>query len=308
VDLTHAVAEKILLRYDASLRLKRVGPLEGSATKRAFELTLEEDRRLVLKLFDPAQAWQLQQEVLVYELLARTPVPVPSVLFADDSRELIDSDYVLLNKVGGAIVASLGPLPPEDAHAIYRLIGETLRHMHTVTFDQFGFFDRRGPVDPIERNRDFVSIWIGRGLERFGAAGGSPRLKAAIEQRVRNAVGALDGCEGPVLCHGDLHESNILVSEAPEGWKVEGVVDVGGAIAADPLFDLARTDYWSTRGDPTKRAGLFDGYGDLRRDWEEAIAVYSLHHALELWHWFHRAGIAEMCATILSDLERLANG
>ena len=126
--------------------------------------------------------------------------------------------------------------------------------------------------------------------------------------RVRGAAGALDGCEGPVLCHGDLHEANILVSEAPEGWKVEGIVDVGGAIAADPLFDLAGTDYWSARGDPTKRAGLLKGYGGLRREWEEAVAVYSLHHALELWHWFHRAGRSdEMVRTIISDPERLAN-
>lgn len=182
MDLANTVAEKIIRRYDPSLRLQRVGPLDGGATERAFELTLEEDRRLVLKLFDPGQAWQLQQEVLVYELLSRTRVPLPSVLFADESRELVDSDYVLLSKVGGAIVASLDPLPPEDAHAIYPLIGQTLRQMHTVTFDQFGFFDRRGPVDPIKCNRDFVSVWIGRDLERFSAAGGSPRLRAAIDQ------------------------------------------------------------------------------------------------------------------------------
>ena len=72
MDLANTVAEKIIRRYDPSLRLQRVGPLDGGATERAFELTLDEDRRLVLKLFDPGQAWQLQQEVLVYELLSRT--------------------------------------------------------------------------------------------------------------------------------------------------------------------------------------------------------------------------------------------
>jgi len=33
-----------------------------------------------------------------------------------------------------------------------------------------------------------------------------------------------------------------------------------------------------------------------------------LHHALELWHWFDRAGESdEMVRTIISDRERLAN-
>jgi hypothetical protein len=66
---------------------------------------------------------------------------------------------------------------------------------------------------------------------------------------------------------------------------VTGAVEVGGAVAAHPLFDLARTDYWSTRGDPEKRAGLREGYGQsLGPDQEAAIDIYALHHALALWN------------------------
>lgn len=86
-----------------------------------------------------------------------------------------------------------------------------------------------------------------------------------------------------------------------------GVLDAGGAIAADPLFDVARTEYWSARGDAEKRAGLREGY-DARfgPDEEARIAFYALHHALELWAWFARARDAARVAEIAADLDRLA--
>ena len=94
----------------------------------------------------------------------------------------------------------------------------------------------------------------------------------------------------PALCHSDLHEANVLVERVPSGWVETGVVDLGGEIAAASLFDLARTDYWSTRDDPEKRAGLREGHGEfLGRDQEAMIDIYALHHALELWNWFARA-------------------
>ena len=63
---------------------------------------------------------------------------------------------------------------------------------------------------------------------------------------------------------------------------------MGGAIAADPVFDLARTDFWSTNGNPLKHAALLVGYGDLRAGWEEVLPLYSLYHAFELRNWFAR--------------------
>ncbi len=46
-------------------------------------------------------------------------------------------------------------------------------------------------------------------------------------------------------------------------WEVSGVIDVENTIAADPLIDLAKTDYHSlSRGEP-ERSALFEGYGSL---------------------------------------------
>jgi aminoglycoside phosphotransferase (APT) family kinase protein len=91
---------------------------------------------------------------------------------------------------------------------------------------------------------------------------------------------------GPGAVPHDFHEGNVLVTEGPTGWVVTGFIDVENAIAADPLVDLAKTDYYAIKGNNAKLSGLTEGYGSLPEDWPERLALYKLYHALELWDWF----------------------
>jgi hygromycin-B 7''-O-kinase len=53
------------------------------------------------------------------------------------------------------------------------------------------------------------------------------------------------------------------LAEGTNGWAVTGFIDVENAIAADPLLDLAKTDYYSVHGNKAKLSGLIQGYGSL---------------------------------------------
>ena len=91
-----------------------------------------------------------------------------------------------------------------------------------------------------------------------------------------------------------------------DGWQITGVIDVENAIAADPLIDLAKTDYYALgRGEP-ERTALLDGYGPLPADAAERLRLYRLYHALELWDWFGSTGTVGPLGAIAEDLARLA--
>jgi len=303
-----AIAQRIVERYDPERSITCIQRMVGSARGRVFELQLVDGSgSLVLKLFNPDASWELEQETLVFELLSLAGIPVPDVLLTDASHTLIDTDWMLMSKLSGSIVGALN-LSADDAREIYRLMGATLRSIHSIKVQHFGYFDRHGAVEPYATNVDLMRAWFDRGLARFSEIGGPPSLRAAIERRIETGIKAIAGCADSVLCHGDLHEANMVVRRASSEWVVTGVLDVGGAIAADPLFDLARTDYWSTRGTPGKRVGLREGYGEsLREGRELALSIYALHHALELWNWFARAeDRGPVVREITADLERLA--
>src|SRR6185503_12243838 len=91
----------------------------------------------------------------------------------------------------------------------------------------------------------------------------------------------------------------------PPAWRVTGFVDVEGAVAADPLFDLARTDLHALREDPAAREAFLEGYSLLPPDWADRVALYRLHHALELWNWAAAMADPARGSRAMTELERV---
>lgn len=78
------------------------------------------------------------------------------------------------------------------------------------------------------------------------------------------------------------------------------------AVAADPLIDLAETDYYALgRGEP-ERVALLEGYGPVPDDAAERLDLYRLYHAVELWDWFRSIGTTEPLESVAGDIARLA--
>ena len=174
-------------------------------------------------------------------------------------------------------------------------MGQLLAAVHRITQDHWGYVTTR-VVDVKPTNTAYMVDQFARKLRVFDELGGDPALARAIDRHVAGHADLFAACSRPVLCHNDFHDGNVLVSRSsgelpdetphkPREWRVTGFVDVEGAVAADPLLDLARTDYYALRADPAKRDAFLSGYAPLPSDWADRVALYHLHHALELWNW-----------------------
>jgi aminoglycoside phosphotransferase (APT) family kinase protein len=251
-------------------------------------------------------AWKMGKEVLVYGLVASVPVPTPEILFADDSRQVVNANYAVMTRLPGRPASRvIDGLPARDMGDIWRQIGSFARAFHAVTFDQFGYLGAQGVLEPVDSNRTHMTRILDSHLLTFRIEGGDPAVADSVERRLREDAGLLDSCEQAVLCHDDLHEDNVLVGQRNGQWIVTGVVDMENASAADPMLDLAKADYYA-REEPVRRAGLLDGYGPLPPDGEARLALYRLHHALALWSWFARSGRRRSLPGLASDMARLA--
>jgi aminoglycoside phosphotransferase (APT) family kinase protein len=105
-----------------------------------------------------------------------------------------------------------------------------------------------------------------------------------------------------VLCHNDLHAGNLLAETANGAVQLTGVLDFEGALAGDPLFDVAKAMFYLR--DEEKRA-LLSGYGDTQRlHWRETLDLYHLYFVLELWCWMAQIGNAEPLVKLTGDLDR----
>jgi len=263
---------------------------------------------LVVKLYSHELAWKREKEVYIYGLLGAVPeVPVPSVLASGAVDGETPTSFLVLSKIAGEIAAGVLPrLAASGVEPVYEEIGRVLRRIHSVTFESFGYL-HTSVLDPHPSNVSYMDFQFDKKLREFDELQGPGAVRARIERFLGGAEGVFTRCEQAVLCHDDSHEGNVLLTERRGGWHVSGIVDVENAVSADPLLDLAKTDYYAVRGDGDKRRGLFTGYGPLPAGWEDALSVYVVYHALELWDWFAMNGDTERAASVLSDLERLTS-
>ena len=245
------------------------------------ELGLTDGRRVVLKIAPPPGAPVMTYErdlmateVATMRLVKSDPaIPVPAVLFHDDSRELCDAPYFFMDKVAGANLDHVRKsLSPEEASAVDRHLGEVVRAINGFRGEWFGLPGHPGLRAP---------TWS----EAFGKIVDSVLEDAArrdvawvrpvdeIRALLAHHAPALDAVREPCLVHWDGWDKNFFVADG----RVTGLIDFERALWAEPLMEAQfRALSWDGVSDALR------GYG--RTDFSDAELVrnrlYTLHLAL----------------------------
>ncbi len=105
-----------------------------------------------------------------------------------------------------------------------------------------------------------------------------------------------------MLCHNDLHAGNLLAIVSNGSVRLTGVLDFEGALAGDPLMDVAKALYYL---DTESRRALLERYGAIDRShWVQTLDLYHLYFVLELWCWMAQIGNRQPLDQLALDLER----
>ncbi|WP_225100590.1 phosphotransferase family protein [Streptomyces sp. CoH27] len=261
---------------------------------------------VVIKIYDDRWRWKQEKEIYVYHLLQQHRVgPVPAVLHHGDADNALGRCYTVMTMLRGQPLSAVShALDGASLREIYRQIGSCMAAVHQIPQGAYGYLTTQ-ILDPEPTNTAYMTRQFHKKLREYAEHGGDAALATAIEAKVAGQAELLGGCRHAVLCHNDFHEGNVLVARDGSGWRVSGFIDVENAIAADPLMDLAKTDYYSVHDDQDKREALFDGYGTLPADWSERVGLYRLYHALELWDWFASIGNRAPLEGIANDIRRM---
>ena len=309
LTVTETQAQAIVDRIVPGRRVARVGELLAGEISAVFEIELaDEPPAFVLKVYPETLHWKMQKEVSIARRLAGLPIPIPRILLADDSRSLLELNFIVMNRFDGRNVRQWEPsLEEDDTREIYRQIGCALRVIHGVTLESFGYLVADGVAEPFASNRAYMLSQFERKLTGFAKLGGRPALAEQLDTYLKRSADLLDGCQRPVLCHYDYHSGNLLAERHGGKLQLTGIIDLENAVAGDPLMDLAKTIAYSVHGDATKRAGLLAGYGPIDRpDWQETLRLYQFYGAIELWAWWTQIGDAARAEGIVAEFERYA--
>lgn len=300
-DLSPSAAEEIVRRVAPKAAVVGVVARTGGQLSTIYEVRCADpDDSVIVKVYAEQWRWKQAKEAHVYDLLARHGVgPVPVVLHAESAGGVLDQAFTVLSRLPGR---PLSEAEPDEAgtRRIYTRLGAILAAVHGIGQDSYGYLTTR-VLEPQPTNTAYMTGQFAKKLHEFTELGGDPALHRAVTSHVAERVELFGRCPAPVLCHNDFHEGNVLVADG----AVTGFIDVENAIAADPLMDLAKTDYYAVQGADAKLSALVDGYGPLPGDWRDRLAVYRLYHALELWDWFAAIGHTAPLPGIAEDIRQL---
>ncbi|GAA2396879.1 aminoglycoside phosphotransferase family protein [Dactylosporangium salmoneum] len=309
--LQAADAEAILRPVVPGCRVAEVVPRPGGEVVRVFEVRLEGQLRpLIVKVYAQRWRWKLAKEVYVYRQLARRGVTgIPRVLHAEPAGvPALPLPFVVLTLLDGEPLSAVaGRLSEAAIGCVYEQMGELLAALHRVRCGRWGYIVT-GIYDPKPTNVAYMEAEFAEKLQRFADLGGDPALCEAVAAHALRHADVLAACRTPVLCHNDFHEGNVLVAGEGDRCTLTGCIDVENAVAADPLLDIAKTEYYAIRGDDNRRDALLRGYGPLPTGWPERVAVYRVLHAVDFWNHCAAAGRRAQLPAVAADIETMLRG
>lgn len=292
MELEIETVQRLVQSLDPTLVAGRFDRLQGGSTE-VYRIDLAGSVRgpLVLKIYPDAPEWGPSKESLVAGWLKGLTPPVPEWLRVDETRALLPQRFALLTLLPGRSLRHWMADPGIDR--AYRQMGELLRRVHNVPMPAYGYVRGHGIDRPRSSNADYMTTAFEGVFRRFRDLGGDADLGRNLQRLAEGSFDLLDESHGPVLCHDDFHQGNVLALRDDSGeLHLTGLIDFGNARAADRLFDLAKALFCSSHEDPRSRQPILEGYGQVDHpDTERALWLYTLFHRISMWCWLTKLGM-----------------
>ena len=173
----------------------------------------------------------------------------------------------------------------------------------------YGYIVADGIWRPQPSNDEYMRSAFNQAFRQFREQGGEETMTRRLEENVQSRFHLLQYSKGPVFCHDDLQQGNVLAEYGRNGTlQLTGLIDFGNARAGDALFDLAKALFCCAHEDPRSRKSLLAGYGQINHpDPEEALWLYTLFHRVVMWCCLTRRGdTSDGPAGLLRDLEEMS--
>ncbi|MEN5082387.1 phosphotransferase family protein [Bosea sp. TWI1241] len=239
-----AVTEFAPDRLDAFLRsalpARAIGPMSlerigGGQSNPSFFLSYPDTQtRLVLRKKPPGpllpSAHAVEREYRILKALAGSAVPVPPVLLLHEAEDVVGTPFYLMERVEGRVFhdTALPGVTPEQRHAMYMSMAETLAALHGFDWQAAGLADYGKPGN-----------YYARQLARWGRQWRETRTRdiPAVDRVMAWLEAHLDDTPDTTIVHGDFRIGNLMF--APDAPHVVAVLDWELSTLGHPLSDVA---------------------------------------------------------------------
>jgi len=257
VDLELEQVRAIVRDLDRTLDPVGFARLHGSSgVNDVYRIDLAgAENPLVLKIYGDEPAWSVAKEALVAGWIGeRAGIPIPRWLQVDERRACIPFRFALTTWLPGVTVRSLIGVPRIDV--AYRQMGMLLRRLHAIPMSAYGYIVGDGIVRPQPSNAEYMRTAFEQAFRQFRESGGDSALAQRLEQRAQSRFDLLPYSDGPILCHDDFQQGNVLARRDKTGdLYLSALIEIGLALFLVTIVvnAAARLMVWAvTRNAPAR--------------------------------------------------------
>ena len=232
--------------------LKSIEPVHGGLTNTIHKVVLENGETFGVKHYAGGKDW-FDTELTTLTLLHGT-LPVPDVVHADEQKLVI-----VYRWIDGI---TLHDLRKQGHHAAFASLAEPLGRV-------LAWLAKSDATEPFELTaileQSYAQLTTGRARTRIGAPLSDALRKLMEATEPEMAWGSV------CLSHGDLGHRNVLVYQAGDRWRINGVIDWETTTTGSPLVDIGSLFRYSRRYDTDFCDAFGRGYrdagGELPENW-----------------------------------------
>ena len=210
--------------------INSVVQFKGGQSNPTYKVSTQK-KELVLRRKPPGKllpsAHAVDREFRVISALENTDVPVPKTFGLCNDREVIGTEFYIMEYLDGAIYWDLllEKLEPDDRRKIYVNKNKVISALHTVNFDDVGLSD-------YGKSGDYVARQVSRWTKQYIASETKniESMNKLIEWLPKN----IPANDQTSIVHGDFRLDNIVFSQN----NVLGVLDWELSTLGHPIADF----------------------------------------------------------------------
>ena len=210
--------------------INSVVQFKGGQSNPTYKVSTQK-KELVLRRKPPGKllpsAHSVDREFRVISALENTDVPVPKTFGLCNDREVIGTEFYIMEYLDGAIYWDLflEKLEPDDRRKIYVNKNKVISALHTVNFDDVGLSD-------YGKSGDYVARQVSRWTKQYIASETKniESMNKLIEWLPKN----IPSNDQTSIVHGDFRLDNIVFSQN----NVLGVLDWELSTLGHPIADF----------------------------------------------------------------------
>ena len=308
IDLDVLLAAKLIAPFARDEIDELVLLSEGCANTN-FKVTFKTRRQPVVLRIYVRDHSALARETQLHRLL-NGKLPIPALLYADDSKLHIPHPYAVMEWIEGRLMRDIILSKNEDdvSSCAYDA-GKYLSVLRNIHFEKGGFFEPDLSVRPFSADEDYFPYinWLLNEPSLTNSMGNE--LTAAIKKLIADNTQYIPDKNDANLTHADYDPANMLVRQIDGQWKISAILDWEFSLSSTYLLDVGLFLRFSERlpvcYEQNFIKGIEDYSGALPEGWKKTAKLMDLLCLLQLAYYNPREQRPNMHNDVMSLIQNI---